>query len=536
MPELDEESHGLVGAVGGMLASTIVVGVAARRRLQLVGRALGRRLVPLSPDATKFWTALARKADGSAEAPTDVEPTSVVLGWRSDESEMTLALEPAGATGLVGAAEPQAVVGAMVTSLLCAPWSSDVEVVLVGADQPWAEAIDDPRLRELSADEACEYLTTVCATRRLELGARLLDDVRACPDLAPEWHPVVVLFAEPVTASQARTIEAALGLGRTGVCAVIPEWQGNTQIRFDGDTAALDGDHFRPQLLTTPARRALVELFAGTLDDATEPAGWWSPAAPRRSLTEHILDPETEPPSPLSPPPAPSLVLLGEPALEGATGQEPRRAQQQCVEYAAWLLLHPGSTATTMSRALCVAEGTRRSNLSRLRAWLGSDEDGRRFLPEAYQGRISLDERVTSDWHRVRALIPGTVNAASDRALRQALTLISGQPLGTAVARWPWARTFHDDMVGFLVDVACELTDRCLAGGYFDEALWAIEQGRLVGPNHDELRIRAVRARHLMGDGAGTQAEIATLIQTIRDENRQMRPEHAAELARIGAA
>lgn len=530
--ELDEESHDLVGAIGGMLASTIVVGVAARRRLQLVGRALGRRLVPLSPEATKFWTALARKAETSTEAPTDVEPTSVVLGWRSDESEVTLDLEQAGATGLVGAAEPQAVVGAMVTSLLCAPWSSDVEVVLVGADQPWAKAVDDPRLRELSVDEACEYLTTICATRRLELGARLLDDLRACPDLAPAWHPVVALFAEPVTASQAHTIEAALGLGRTGVSAVIPGWQGNTQVQFDDDMASLDGERFRPQLLTTPARRALVELFAGTLEDATEPAGWWSPAAPRRSLTGRFLDPEPEPLLP----PAPSLVLLGEPALEGATGQEPRRAQQQCIEYAAWLLLHPGSTATTMSRALCVAEGTRRSNLSRLRTWLGCDEAGHRFLPEAYQGRISLDERVTSDWHRVRALIPGTVNDASDRALRHALTLVSGPPLGTAIARWPWARTIHDDMVAFLVDVACELTDRCLAGGYFDEALWALEQGRSVGPNDDELRIRAVRARHLMGDAAATQAEVASLIQTIRDENRQMQPEHAAELARIGAA
>ncbi|WP_297745722.1 LysM peptidoglycan-binding domain-containing protein [uncultured Tessaracoccus sp.] len=530
--ELDEESHGLVGAIGGMLASTIVVGVAARRRLQLVGRALGRRLVPLSPEATKFWTALARKAETSTEAPTDVEPTSVVLGWRSDESEVTLDLEQAGATGLIGAAEPQAVIGAMATSLLCAPWSSDVEVVLVGADQPWAKAVDDPRLRELSVDEACEYLTTVCATRRLELGARLLDDVRACPDLAPAWHPVVALFAESVTASQARTIEDALGLGRTGVSAVIPDWQGTTQVQFDDDMASLDGERFRPQLLTTPARRALVELFAGTLEDATEPAGWWSPAAPRRSLTGHFLGPEPEP----SLPPAPSLVLLGEPALEGATGQEPRRAQQQCIEYAAWLLLHPGSTATTMSRALCVAEGTRRSNLSRLRTWLGCDEAGHRFLPEAYQGRISLDERVTSDWHRVRALIPGTINEASDRALRYALTLVSGPPLGTAVVRWPWARTIHDDMVAFLVDVACELTDRCLAGGYFDEALWALEQGRNVGPNHDELRIRAVRARHLMGDAAATRAEVASLIQTIRDENRQMQPEHAAELARIGAA
>ncbi|MDU7361606.1 MAG: LysM peptidoglycan-binding domain-containing protein [Propionibacteriaceae bacterium] len=527
---LDDHSAGLVGAVGGMLASTIVVGVAARRRLQLVGRAVGRRLIPISPEASRFWTALARRAD---EPPTPTErlaATSVVLGWRDDATDVVLDLETARGTGIVGASEPQAVIASMLTSLLCAPWSTEVEVVLVGADQPWAEAIDDPRLTQLSADEACAHITTLCATRRLELGARLLDDVRADPDEAPAWPPVVALFASPLNAAQAQTLDEALGLGRVGVSVVAPEWSRHTVVHFHDQAASFEGVSFHPQLLTTPARRALVELFAGTIDEATEAASWWSDEAPRRLAEGRFLQPEPEPIEH----DAPSLILLGEPDIEGARGEQPRRARQQCIEYAAWLLLHPESTATSMSRGLCIAEGTRRSNLSRLRTWLGTDDEGRRYLPEAYQGRISLDKRVTSDWHRLRALLPGTINDAPDRALRQALTMVSDRPLGTAVERWPWARAFHDDMVAFLVDVACELADRCLASGYLDEARWALERGQLVAPGHDEIQIRTVRAHHLAGDAAATRQTIDAFVQTLREDNREMRREHATDLARIG--
>src|SRR5690606_19257821 len=87
----------------------------------------------------------------------------------------------------------------------------------------------------------------------------------------------------------------------------------------------------------------------------------------------------------------PEVLLLGSIDLIGVRGTPPPRARLQCIEYAAWLLEHPGSTAVTMTQSLLVAEGTRRSNMSRLRSWLGDGDDGP-YLPDAYSGRISLSD------------------------------------------------------------------------------------------------------------------------------------------------
>ena len=526
----DDPVDGVLGAVGGMLASTIVVGVAARRRLQLVGRAIGRRLIPVSRETARHWTALARRAEDAPDEAPAHSPTSVVLGWRDDGTDVVHDLEHARATSLVGAPDLQGIVGAVLTGLVCAPWSAEVEVCVVGADEPWASALDDPRVTQFAdVDEGIGHLTKQCARRRLELGARLLGAVRADPDEAPAWSPLVVLLAAPLTDPQRRAVREALDLGHVGVSVLGPDLGTGTEVHVDGDAAGLAGTRFRPQLLATPARRAVVDLPAATGEPTTQPADWWAPdAAPRRALVpergaevSHVVAPPSG---------TPTITLLGEPTITGARGEPPRRAVQQCVEYAAWLLLHPRTTPTTMTRELCVAEGTRRSNLSRLRTWLGTDADGVRYLPEAYRGHITLDERVTSDWHRLRALFDTPVNLAPDDTLRRALEQVTGPPLGSAVDRWSWARELHDDMVAFLVDVACAFADRCLATGRLEDARWALVRGELAAPGHDEIRIRGVRLRSLAGDHAGTAREIDRFVTTIRDDNREVSPAHCAEL------
>src|SRR5699024_275084 len=109
-------------------------------------------------------------------------------------------------------------------------------------------------------------------------------------------------------------------------------------------------------------------------------------------------------------------------------GTPPARARKQCIEYCAWLLEHPASTATAMAAALVVAEGTRRSNMSRLRSWLGEGDDGP-YLPDAYSGRISLADDVSSDWHQLQLLVGRGVDRAGDGALIAALELVRGAPL-----------------------------------------------------------------------------------------------------------
>src|SRR5699024_5474750 len=146
-------------------ASTIIVGVAARRRLQLVARAVGRRLVPLPPETGRFWTALAHVADHQ-QPLEEPRSTTVVLGWLDDDTPVTHHLEDARCTSVSPQLDAQSVVAAMVTSLACAPWSEEVEVVVVGADQPWAAALDDPRVTSIpDSDEGVSHLTTLSARR-----------------------------------------------------------------------------------------------------------------------------------------------------------------------------------------------------------------------------------------------------------------------------------------------------------------------------------------------------------------------------------
>lgn len=526
----ESDPRSVLGPIGGVLASAIVVSVAARRRLQLVGRAIGQRLVPLAPEATRFWTALARRAE-DAEEPTEPGPTTVVLGWRDDGRDVVLDLEDARATSIVGAEDPQGVVAAMASTLLCAPWATEVEVLLVGADQPWSAAIDEPRLDQItSVTDAVDTITRRCAERRAELGTRLLDDVRADPELAPAWAPLVVLFAAQPSPAQARQLEDALGFGRVGVSVVAPELPFGTRVQFGAQTTSLDGVRFHPQLLERPARRAVVELFASTATIFTEAAPWWTAGRPRRSLDDAPDDIHDEEPT-LGPTGHPSLRLFGEPELLDARGERPTRARQQCVEYATWLLTRGPATPTVMARSLCVAEGTRRSNLSRLRSWLGSDDEGNNYLPDGYRGRIGLDPRITSDWHQLQQLVGGSVDDAHTHALRDALTLVTAAPLGEAVHRWAWARPLHDDMVAFVVDVACELADRALHDRAYDEALAVLQHIDGILPDHDEIRIRTIRAHSLQGSAEATEESISSFLEGLRTDNREVGSEHTHELA-----
>ena len=94
-------------------------------------------------------------------------------------------------------------------------------------------------------------------------------------------------------------------------------------------------------------------------------------------------------------------------------GRRRRGRPKQCLEYCAWILEHPGTTAQAMGAALAVAEGTRRSNMSRLRSWLGADDGDEPYLPDAYSGRIMLHPAVSSDWQRLQILTGRGVNRTS---------------------------------------------------------------------------------------------------------------------------
>lgn len=545
LPEGADESAGaeLLGPIGALTAAGVVAGLATRRRAQLLGRALGRRILPGAPDLARFWAALAERADSGRPSPEAPGPAGIVLGWDGDESPVALDLEQEGATVLTGPAA-EAALAAAITGLACAPWSETVDVVVVDAPE-WAAALDDPRISAAEGrDAALVDLTRLCSSRRLELGSTDLAEVRADEDAGAAWAATVFVFAEPLTPSQLDVVGDALALGRVGVSVLtaglaphIPA----TVVEVGAEEARWDGRAFSPQLIDRPAKRALLDLFELTGTQRTEPAGWWAPGdaanvlpIPLHPSSEEDLD-VIAPPGPIE---HPTLLLLGEVSLDGAAGPSPTRAVGQCLEYCAWLLEHPACTPSAMTRAMLVAEPTRRSNMSRLRGWLGTATDGATYLPEAYSGRISLDERVTSDWERFRTLLSGGVNLAPDSALIEALRLVRGEPLGSFAFQWLWAHQVRADMVAMIVDAACCLADRGLERKNATLAMWAVEQGRLAGPGSDELGAREVLAHAVAGRHSDAERAALRLTRAARSEGRDLAPHLArrVQLALHGEA
>jgi hypothetical protein len=199
-------------------------------------------------------------------------------------------------------------------------------------------------------------------------------------------------------------------------------------------------------------------------------------------------------------------MLLGPVELRGATGTVPARAGRQCLEYCAWLLEFPGRTAHAMASALAVAEGTRRSNMSRLRSWLGDSEDGEAYLPDAYTGRIALHPAVSSDWQRLQILTATGVNRATTDALRAALQLVRGAPLADAApGQWHWAEELRTDMISCVRDTGVELARRAIEDGDLDLGRWAAARALAAAPGDELLIATRIRTEHLAGNPAETE-------------------------------
>ena len=202
----------------------------------------------------------------------------------------------------------------------------------------------------------------------------------------------------------------------------------------------------------------------------------------------------------------PILQLLGPIELLGAAGTIPPRAAKQCLEYCAWLLENPGRTSQAMVAALAVAEGTRRSNMSRLRTWLGTSPDGEAYLPDVYTGRITLHPAVSSDWQRLQILTASGLIGASDKSLEAALEVVRGAPLADAApGQWHWAEELRTDMISCIRDIGLELADRALLAGDLERARWAASRALLAAPGDELLLAARIRTEHAAGNRAETE-------------------------------
>ncbi len=501
-------------------------------------------------------------------------PALVGLGQDEQERQVLINLEAAGRLHVDLAVERgAALLAAMAVELSFSPWAEEMNLTLVGSFPGLPEALGRHNIvRTDDVDALLDRLERRAVAQRRQEPVGALSVYRIDPDLSDPWAPDIVLISAPLTPSQSERLHGVVdGTAPVSIAAVViesPAAAGVAEARTGAGAgtgvwrlAALDTDRvrlaplgldLRPQLLEPPVYDAVIELLEATGTEQTEPAAWWAqaeapPDRPPDNVTylgrryadstqsgndqEVIMEPPISIRAGVD---HPTLQLLGPVELLGAAGPVPPRAAKQCLEYCGWLLEHPGTTAMQMGTALQVAEGTRRSNMSRLRAWLGSDPAGSSYLPDAYSGRIVLHPSVSSDWQRLRILTAVGINRASDGTLRAALELVRGAPLADAApGQWHWAESMRIDMASMIRDLGVELADRALAAGDLDLARWAAARALTAAPGDELLLCARIRTEHRAGNGAETERLSLTLSAQARTLGIDLDPDTVTLLQEV---
>lgn len=413
-----------------------------------------------------------------------------------------------------------------------------VELHVTGAELAWLEALDDPELHLHADQRAAEAVLRRCLAERM-----------AEPVGEETPGSVVFVFESPPEAGLAELVRTALRAD-VGITAVLLDGavELTHRLRVAAGSARLDdGPEFTPNHLTPPAKRAIAELFDNACTDDTDPAPWWditvvarhaadaptaatdilTPAAFAASLP-HLEEDPVLPPVPMDAAEAtaqtftdthPVLLLLGPVHLSGARGVLPSRSLKQCEEYCAWILQHPGQSASAMARSLMVAEGTRRSNVSRLRSWLGATPEGEEYLPDAYSGHIVMHAGVSTDWERLKLLIAPGMNRVSINALVSALSLVRGAPLADAApSQWHWAEEWRVEMCSTIRDLGVVLAERALAENNIDLARWAAARALCAAPDDELLMCARIRTETM----AGNRPEVERLVLAVTRQARAL--------------
>ncbi|MDK9299490.1 LysM peptidoglycan-binding domain-containing protein [Propionibacterium freudenreichii] len=449
--------------------------------------------------------------------PQDAGGGAVQLGVAGDDP-VRLDLASLGVLA-VSSPDTELVTGLFAAMAVQLSANQAVAEVHVPPDCGWLERLEAPNLLvAASEDDLAARLAALVAHRSGNLPPdRDADVLRLDPELRDAWLPAVFFLHDPCT-------ESPEALRRLGIAVVCHDDAHECPLVLGEDRARWRGTEFTPDLVMPPARRAIVELLDAADDTDYEEAWWWRfdgdgdphagppagadvplvalPTVPATSLPEEstVLAPPID---------APFLKILGPVELVNTRGRQPSRAVRQCQEYCAWILHHPGSNAVRMTRDLLIADTTRRSNMSRLRAWLGADEAGEPYLPDAYTGHIALHPGVSSDWEQLQLLISVGVNKAGDEALVAALSMVRGAPLADAApGEWRWAEELRTDMVCTIRDIGVTLGERGLAAGNVDLARWAAARALSAAPEDEMLLRLRLRSEHL----AGNRFEVERLV------------------------
>ena len=557
------------------------VGFTVRGRSWLLSRADADYLssVPGLAEAGRPWPALVTlghdeqdrlvladlESLGLLQLDAASPPASVAT---PDETGVDLTRADPGPPGTGRPVVPAGVLAAMAVELSFSPWAEEMILTLVGSCDRLPEALGKHNItRTDDVDGLLTRLEQRARVQRAHHPQAVLAQHRVDPDLADPWAPEIVLVNAPLSEHQRSRLAAVVSAEPRVTMAAVVVGPGPAPWSFElgrdgGPSSTLSpaGLRLTPQWLEPSESEAVIDLVECTGSELTTPAPWWShpaqqPGPPPDNVTylgkrfggwgpedgdDHVGTPgegavmATVTTATVHEVHHPTLQLLGPVELLGATGTPPPRAGKQCLEYCAWLLEHPGTTAQAMANALAVAEGTRRSNMSRLRGWLGDDEAGLAYLPDAYTGRIVLHSSVSSDWQRLQILTATGVNRAGTSSLRAALELVRGAPLADAApGQWHWAEQLRTDMISCVRDIGVELVNRALGQGEVDLARWAAARALVAAPGDELLLAGRIRTEHLAGNAADTERLTLQLAAQARTLGLDLDPETVILLQQV---
>lgn len=460
-----------------------------------------------------------------AEAPY---PGLVSLGVR-DELRLLLNLEAVpGLVSVTGAAhDREAVLASIAAELATSGWSDRMTVTLVGFGADLA-ALAPTRVRHLAdVPGLIEVMETESNLRRGALRHTGQDSVltgRTGPARQQQWAPHVVVVGTVPTEEESdrlaglASLSAPLGIGYL-VAADRADTPGAAwEFEVTGDGRLLEpvmGLELTAQLLPAAHRAAVVRLFTeltGPRDgqhgqdgqDGQGNAAAAGDAAFLVDLTERGK-------------PEVYARLMGGYELTGLpepARADPRRAAQLREALALLLLHREGVHPRVLGAALWprgAPEDVRDALVERLREWLGSDADGGPRLVVTADGRLTLSERVVSDWDVMRTLhhqaASGTGAQAPagerGRQLADALGMAGGALLAGRREQGGYGWLEHeivDAQYPLLVaDIALTLSAEQIAAGEGEQAYAAVRTALGAAPMDERLWHELLRAAHATG-------------------------------------
>ncbi|HYX62445.1 MAG TPA: bacterial transcriptional activator domain-containing protein, partial [Streptosporangiaceae bacterium] len=430
-------------------------------------------------------------------------PGLVSLGT-NDSGRVLVDLEVA--HGLIAVRGPrpvvQAALSALAVELVTNRWSDHMRVTLIGFGDGLAEISPERVEVARTLDEILPDLEKRAAEVRGAMASAGIDSVLTGRSLGPFpatdaaiWAPNYLIMGVPPTQAQAeRLLALARSRYRMGFGYVIAgdirgatwTWDLSGEGRLRADALGFD---LEAQLLPPEQYAAVVKLFRGAAAGADVPLGALSQAgaAPAAHLAADAVLPV-------------EIGLLGHLEVQAPGPLEPDRLAL-ATELVVYLAAHPDGVHTNVLTGAVwprgVSNEVRDAALSRVHAWLGTDEQGQPNLVTDESGRLRLGPGARVDWQVFRALFAraSQAAAASEEAaeagyLERALTLVRGQFLdGRDPARYAWLATdeIEYEVTAAVADAAHRLSALRLAAGDPDGAMEAARAGLRLAFNDEIL-------------------------------------------------